>query len=244
MELALETIAPREQNSTLSVTASTSFCAKWLIPRLADFRRQHPGIEVWLSSSDTLVDFTDGNFDLGIRFGLGDYPNLTSAEFMKDHLYPVCTPALAETIREQAFIDHGRKPSDPLKASDLKYATLLYDEITPLGPQIKGGQAVWRQWFTKVGLSEFNPPPGPGFSHASLMIQAAIDGMGVALARHSLVADDIRAERLVRLFQEHVPDYYSNFLVYPPRNKRRHHVRVFQGWLEQTAMEFIQENSI
>ncbi len=213
IEAATRRLRAEDEAGPLKVTVANSVAAKWLLPRLPGFHRRHPEIDVVVSASDSVVDFTRDDFDMGIRFGRGEYPGLRVDLLMRDRVFPVCSPELLVG-------------PDPLSTpADLKHHALLHEQAAP------GELPGWREWLRVAGLSGINPDRGPVYSHASLVLQAAMDGQGVALARDSLAALDLEARRLVQPFGPALPSKFSCYVVAPPATADRPKVKAFRDWL-------------
>jgi LysR family transcriptional regulator, glycine cleavage system transcriptional activator len=176
------------------VSTTASFAAKWLLPRLPRFRARHREIEVWVLESQRLVEPRPGGAsDLAIRMGTGPWHGVEVEPLMDDALFPVCAPALAPGLARPA---------------DLAKATLLHDDDP---------QAAWSHWLAAVGLAGRSYERGPRFASTALLLQAAVDGQSVALARTRLAAPDLEAGHLVRPFAEAVPTGPAYWLVTPTR---------------------------
>ncbi len=202
-------LAARQAGAALTVSTMDSFAATWLVPRLGRFRAAHPGIDIRIMPSDQLVDFARDDVDLGIRYGRGHYPGLSVVRFLTEDIFPVCSPAL---------IAGG----DPLDThADLRHHTLLHDDI---------GED-WRMWLMAAGVGNVDPFRGPAFGHSNLVIQAAIEGQGVALGRGALVAHDLAAGRLVRPFAISLPAEYAYYIVYRQAAAREPRLVAFRDWL-------------
>ncbi len=200
----------------LRITALPSFAAKWLMPRLGRFRAVQPKIDLHVSSSLEPYDFSGGEFDLGIRLGLGRWPGLRADLISRERLSPLCNP----TVQNGAH---------PLRAvADLRFHTLLHDQPRDL----------WPRWLEMAGAGEVDANGGPGFSDSSLVLQAAIDGHGVALGRVFLAADDIAAQRLIKPFELDLPNDYSYWLVYPKSSAAKVRVEAFRAWLLEETKAF------
>ncbi|WP_228874613.1 transcriptional regulator GcvA [Paraburkholderia saeva] len=199
----------------LRITALPSFASRWLVPRLESFRTQHPDIDVRLDSSAAVWSFSSDRFDLAIRSGLGKWAGLTADLIGRERLSPVCSPALV--IGPPAI----RAPSD------LRHVRLLYD--TP--------RQGWTDWFEKAGIKRFVSDVGPSFNDASLALQAAADGQGVALGRLMLAADDLNSGRLIQPFDIELLNDYSYWLVYPPAAMNHPGAEAFRSWLLSEAMQ-------
>lgn len=194
---------------TLTISTLPSFASKWLVPRLTRFQEAHPEIDVLLQTTQQLVDFDRQDVDLAIRMGLGNWPGLTAERLMTEELFPVCSPALL-------------KGPKPLRVpNDLVHHTLLHDDY----------EIGWDAWCHAAGVTGLDLHRGPRFTDSAILLQAALDGHGIGLARGVLVADDLAAGRLVRLFDTELPGYHTYYVVAPPRHFLRPKVKAFRDWL-------------
>jgi LysR family glycine cleavage system transcriptional activator len=194
----------------LTVAVMPSFAAKWLVPRLADFHEKNPEMDVWIATFEAQTGALGSDIDVAIRYGRGDWPGLASVRIMSEELFPVCAPRLAASLRTPA---------------DLAHATLLHDEL----------REDWAMWFAAAGLTGVDTARGPGFDDSGLLIQAAIEGLGVALGRSVLVKGDLDAGRLVRPFDVALGAEFAYHLVYPPDLENAPKIEVFRNWLLATA---------
>lgn len=195
--------------ASLRIATLQSFTALWLLPRLPRFHARHPGIEIEIETGVTLEDLERGGFDLGIRFGLGNWPGLAAEKLWPLAVFPVCAPALL------------KGPKAIRKPADLSRATLLHESHV---------MGLWPAWLAKAGVT---PPPGQGrrFDNLELLYRAAEQGMGVALAVAPLVKSYIEDGRLVAPFAIKAAIPQSYFLVYRPEDKRLDPVAKFRAWL-------------
>ncbi|MBT5780974.1 MAG: transcriptional regulator GcvA [Rhodospirillaceae bacterium] len=212
---------------SLTVTTLDSFAAQWLMPRLKHFRALYPEIDVRILASDERVDFNRHDVDMAIRYGAGNWPDLVVIPLMTEELFPVCSPALLR----------GRHPLE--KPEDLVHHTLLHDDLS-----FENGDVDWRTWLRTVGADHVvDSERGPFFEHSHLVVQAAIDGQGVALGRGVLVADAMADGRLVRPFDSAgIPLEYAYYIAHPEGAMRRPSVAAFSNWLREEARTS-QENS-
>lgn len=194
----------------LTVAVMPSFAAKWLVPRLADFHEKNPDMDVWIATFEAQTGALGTDVDVAIRYGRGDWPGLTSVKIMSEELFPVCAPRVADRLKSP---------------HDLAGSTLLHDEL----------REDWAMWFAAAGLSGVDPARGPGFDDSGLLIQAAIEGLGVALGRSVLVKGDLEAGRLARPFDIAIPAEFAYYLVYPPDLEAAPKIEVFRHWLLSTA---------
>jgi len=215
---ATDRVTKHGTTAALRVSVVVSFATKWLLPRLKQFSKLHPEVDVLVTADDKLVKFGRDNFDMGIRFGRGRYPGLHIDRLMEDQIIPVCSPALL-------------KGSRPLRSpADLKHHTLLHD-LASFG----GDLPDWSHWLESAGVSDVDPNLGPGFNLWGMLIDAAVAGQGVALARTTMAAGDIKAGRLVQPFGPTLPSSYAYWLVSTPEVADHHNVRVFREWLLSEA---------
>lgn len=199
----------RQDAGPLTISTIPSLAAKWLVLRLGRFQAAHPEWDVRLTTGFELVDFEKQQVDIAIRFGRGYWPGLKVERLMTEDLFPVCSPHLFNSDK-------------PLKTpEDLRYHTLLHDEY----------QIDWPMWLRAADVQGVEVNRGPRFTDSGIQLQAAIDGQGVALARAVLVADDIAAGRLVRLFDVTLPGDFAYWIVAPPHYFSRPKVAAFRDWL-------------
>jgi LysR family glycine cleavage system transcriptional activator len=199
----------------LNVNALATFSLRWLLRRMAAFRAEHPDIEVRLSTSNETVDALAEPFDVVIRGGPDSFPGYTSRFLFGERRLPVCRPALLD-----------RTPlSEPF---DLSRHTLLHVSSMP---------RLWRDWLAEAGEPALRPESSLTFDHFYLTIQAAIDGLGVAMGPTALVADDLAAGRLVTPFPDISLPARSYFAYLPEARSTDPHIAVFCDWLEQQGRD-------
>jgi LysR family glycine cleavage system transcriptional activator len=211
-------ITDQRSSGILNISTVDSFASKWLIPRLFRFRRQHPDIDVRLATSEGLANFVNDGIDIGIRYGQGRYAGLTSELMMKEEIAPVCSPKL-------------RDGPTPLNSpDDLKFHTLIHDDL-PID---------WAMWLRTAGVDGVDAYRGPRFQSSVHAVQAAVQGEGVVLGRSALVADDLKAGRLIHPFNLSLPVDLAYYMVYPPQTAERPKIRAFHDWL----MEEVQQSTM
>lgn len=216
--LAAAVEAARDQiaNRPLTVSVAPSFGAKWLVPRLDRFSAAYPGIDVRLDASTRLVDPLREDVDLCIRYGPGDYPGLFVERLMAEEVVPVCSPALLEG------------PTGLRTPADLCGHVLLHYDA----PSGGDGLPDWSMWLAAAGVKNCDISRGPRFTMASMAVQAAIAGQGVALAGSVLVADDIAAGRLVKPFELRFPGKFAYYLVCSSAAAEQPRIVAFRDWLK------------
>ena len=220
-QAAMDAIDALGETGTLNVSVAPSFASKWLLPRLHDFQTRHPQIDVNVSVSVQLVDFGRDNVDLAIRYGGGSYAELHSEKLLAESVFPVCSPELL-------------KSSNGLKSlGDLENQTLLHDDSPDNDPSCPG----WDHWLRAAGHGEIDAARGPRFNQASLVLESAILGRGIALAKSTLAESDIKAGRLVRLFSTKVPVNFAYYVVAPKSKLNLPKVSHFRDWLRSQVTE-------
>ncbi len=210
-----ERLLQRQNSGALTVTTSPNFASKWLVHRLGRFAEANPTIDLRVSASLHHVDFARDEFDLAIRHGDGHWPGLHMTRLCQEELTPVCSPALLR----------GRGALRSL--ADLGRQTLLHLD----------SRTDWGKWLEATGASEAGSERGPVFNQASMVIDAAVDGQGVALARTALAAADLIAGRLVRPFAFALQVPYAYWIVCPNPNADLPKIKAFRDWLLSEAAE-------
>jgi len=198
----------------LTITAAPSFAAKWLVPRLGTFESLHPQVDVWLSAGLELVDLTAGEVDVAIRYGAGRYPGLETTRLISETVIPVISPELlAQT---------------PLaEPRDLARHILLHDG----SPEPDDSCPDWAMWLAARGVKGVDGARGPRFNQSSLVIEAAMNGRGVALAKRTLAQADLEAGRLVAPLDISTAVDFAYYLVHPKAKGRLPQVKAFIAWI-------------
>ena len=209
LRVGLDGMAKPQDEDRLVLSVLSSFASKWLVPRLTRFRRLCPDIEITLYPSPILPDFEAGAADAAILWCETPPEGFACHRFLEEEVFPVCAPALAE----------GDPPiAEPL---DLARHSLLRSATHDL----------WSVWLAAAGVAELERLRGPVFDDASMMIEAAVDGLGIGLARGALAVDDLAAGRLVRPFALGLPSPFAYHLIYPRRAVTHPAVAAFTEWL-------------
>lgn len=202
----------------LTLTAAPSFAAKWLVPRLGRFEAAHPQVDVWLSAGLDLVDLTAGEVDIALRYGAGRYPGMEVRRLIGETVIPVLSPEL-----------HAANPLG--RPEDLANHLLLHDG----SPEPDDSCPDWTMWLAARGVRDVDGARGPRFNQSSLVIEAAVNGRGVALAKRTLAQDDLDAGRLVAPLQIATAVDFAYYLVHPKAKGRLPQVKAFIGWITAEA---------
>lgn len=209
-----------ELAQVLRVDIPPTFAVKWLIPRLDRFVKAHPEIDIRVSTNSSPPDFARDTYDVAIRFGSGYYPDLHSEMCLAVNVFPVCSPGLLQC-------EHPlREPAD------LKHQTLLHDAST----YSNGSNPHWSAWLKHAGALDVDASRGLSFTPSHLVIDAAIDGLGVALAKDSWVEQDLRAGRLVRPFGVALPVESAYYMVFPKHRAGDVRIATFVDWVRSEGV--------
>lgn len=212
--MGTERLLERQKSGILTITTSPNFAAKWLVHRLGRFSEAHPQIDLRVSASAQHVDFAREDIDLAIRHGDGQWPGMHVARLCTERLFPVCSPKLAG-------LRALRSPRD------LKHCTLLHTNDT----------ADWEKWLRLAGVDNIDVKRGVFFNQASMTIDAAVDGQGIALARTGLSSWDLIAGRLVRPFELAIDAPYAFWIVCPKSAAELPKIATFRSWLLKEAAD-------
>ena len=205
----------REQRSSYSVSVSTtpSFAARWLLPRLPALERTYPRLEVSVVVDQRLDEPGSFPSDIAIRTGKGPWPGLLAEELMDERLYPVMSPDL--------WRQSGR-PADPRQLRGLR---LLHD---------RDPNTSWQLWRQKYGPAALDVRRGPRFASSDLLLRAAVQGLGVALARERLAHEELASGALLRPFGARAVDLGAAYwIVRPHGGAPREALRMLTAWLRQ-----------
>ena len=201
------------KSHVLTVSVSPNFAAKWLVPRLGSFAMAYPEIDVRVSASMEHADLVRDSVDLAVRHGTGSWPGLHITRLCEEELFPVCSPRLV----------FGKRP---LRApADLARFPLLHLEL----------RDAWEEWLQAANVEGVNLGRGHIFNQASLAIDAAVDGQGIALSRSALSARDLLAGRLVRPFALALPAPFAYYVVCPRALAAHPKIVAFRTWLVREA---------
>ncbi len=210
-----------ETRNRLAVGAAPSFASKWLVPRLGEFQQLYPDVDVWISADMELVDFVNDDIDVAIRYGAGEYSGLQVERLLTDSVFPVCSPELLKG-------PHALK-----SPGDLKHYTLLHDT----SPDNDESCPDWPMWLKAASVKGVDGARGLRFNQSSLVLEAAISGRGVALAKSTLAADDLAAGRLAKPFDLTLPIDFAYYLVCPKSKAALPKVQRFLEWARARAAQ-------
>jgi LysR family transcriptional regulator, glycine cleavage system transcriptional activator len=207
--MGTERLLQRQNAGVLTVSTSPDFAAKWLVHRLGHFAEAHSGIDLRVSATLHHVDFAREEVDLAVRHGDGNWPGLETMQLSKEQLFAVCSPQLLSGRRRIV------KPADILK-----FPLIHMDS-----------RADWKNWFREAGISDAAAMHGPVLNRASMVIDAAINGQGIALARTTLAAWDLTNGQLVRPFPLSLPLSKTYWIICPKATASLPKIVTFRDWL-------------
>ncbi|MDB5546326.1 MAG: LysR family transcriptional regulator [Hyphomicrobiales bacterium] len=204
-----EQVTAPPRPAALVVGVGPTFAVRWLIPRLGDFRAREPGVDVHITMGGAAADFAD-DWTCGVKLGDGHWPGLVAEPLFRAELTPVCTPAMAERLRASGDLDPG---------------ALLRVSHSPDD---------WPIWLRAAGLAEVRAQ-GPQLGFYGQAIQAAIDGVGIAMGITPYIDDDLAAGRLVAPFETRVPKDVQWYLIYPAQRLGEREFEAFRDWIVAAA---------
>jgi LysR family glycine cleavage system transcriptional activator len=205
---------PSNVSRTLSVNAPATFTLRWLVPRLAKFRDLHPDVEVKVETSNVPLESLEEICDVIIRGGPDTFYGYSMRPFLSEERLPVCSPAVLQRV--------------PIRLpGDLRHHTLLHTSSLP---------RVWPDWLARAQVPAMRPAASLTFDHFYLTLQAALDGIGIAMGPTALVSDDLAAGRLVAPFDgPRLPS--RSYCTYVADDKSGDElVLLFRSWLECEGM--------
>jgi LysR family glycine cleavage system transcriptional activator len=202
-----------EASRRVAVSVLPSFASRWLLPRLSAFKRVHPLIDVDLTADQELADLSHrrAKFDIAIRYGLGSWRGLHAECFLTEDLTPVCAPAVWATANLEDLL--ARLP-------------IVHDS----------NEQAWMHWLSRTGYEvPQSAPAGFVFNDYNLVLEAAAQGLGLALGRSALISAEISAKRLVEVSSHRVPSLRAYYIVHRAKEPLRDETAAFCDWLRRTG---------
>ena len=210
LQIGLRGVKRARDGRSVTISLSASLATKWLVPRLPAFRAQHPGIALFLDTNDEVIDFDDSEVDVALRYGVPDWGDLHCERLLDEDLIVVAAPSLVANEKL------------PMAPSAIARLPLLHDQFDP----------AWEKWADAVGLDRSQVGAADvKYRDSAVLITAAIDGQGVALARRLLVGDDLDAGRIVRLDASTISLDRALHFVCRAGDQDRAPIGSLRGWL-------------
>ncbi len=214
---AIGAVRLEPSSKMVSVRLAPSFAAKWLSPRLKYFWLQYPEIDLCLYHAHPAVDFDREQIDIAVTYGKGDWPGVVADSILSLDFFPVCTPA---------FMSNDKPLSD---INNLRYYTLLHD----------ASYECWADWLKLAKIEEINAHKGSIIDDTNVLIQAAVDGQGVALGSKTFVHDLLDSGKLIKPFDITLVNDFAYYVVCPEAHLQNPSVRAFKDWLLELVKEKI-----
>lgn len=216
LSIGMTLLQQASTGGVLTVTISPAFAAKWLLPRIDRFQCLCPETDVRLDTSLKPVDFAAQGIDIGVRYGNGHWAGLVAEKLMNEEVFPVCAPSVLQRV--------GHEPGLDVFAGE----TLIHDQSM----DERAGFPSWDAWMLHAGIGAGSSKRALKINNSAAVLQAAIDGHGIALARSVMARDDLATGRLVRLF----PDITLNsplayYVVYRTDSATLPKLVRFRDWL-------------
>jgi len=211
LESVVAQAAAQDVKAPLRISALPSLAARWLLPRLPRFQALHPEVEVHLQTTTELIAMGRSGFELALRYGAGAWPGAVAEQLMEEQIIPVCSPGYRA----------GQLPDAP--------AAML------AGPLLRDIHVQWARWFAAMGMEVPEPANTVVYTDSGLLVQAAVAGQGVALARAVLAHDDLSAGRLIRLPGAALPAGQAYYAVHAADAPLSANGSAFLAWVRSEA---------
>ncbi|KZN59233.1 hypothetical protein N473_03490 [Pseudoalteromonas luteoviolacea CPMOR-1] len=215
LEFGIDNARRSNQTERVVLAVIPSLLEHWLIPKLSDFYRRYPNIELQLVAKDQLVDFNREHVDAHLHFGHGQYQGLTCQQLATEWVYPVCAPHYSKKLGEGAHL-------------------LSYQG----GKEDAPGRIDWQAWFELQSLNCVSRDRFTMFSHVGHTLTAAKHGQGIALAWHHIATEMITQSALVKMPYAPLMMPFSYFLIRPSKANHTNGLRCLGEWLEQQFNDF------
>jgi len=197
----------------LRLKTTPSFAIRWLVPRLVLFYERHPEFEIEVATYPRQEDALVEELDFVVRHGRGDWDDAQADHLFDDALVPVCSPELARKLDSVAS----------LAQQNLLHSMMRHD--------------AWERWFAQVGLPDLRPARSTRLANAAVTYQAAINGLGVALAQIAYVEDDLASGRLVMPFESVMRTGEGYWLAFAKRKANHPSIELFRAWIREVTSE-------
>lgn len=196
--------------SAVNLAVAPAFLTRWLVPRLREFQQQHPDVELRLSASMGRTDFQHSDTDMAIYLGFGEWPDAEHHTLLQTRIVPVCSPKLLD----------GPLPLNV--PEDLRHHTLLH---------VASRSDEWPHLLENQGLDKADFMKSMSFSSTSLALNAAMEGVGIALSDLSLIERELQLKQLVAPFDISLNTRKAFYLVYPENRPLTYSMEMFRNWI-------------
>ncbi|ABE33835.1 bacterial regulatory helix-turn-helix, lysR family protein [Paraburkholderia xenovorans LB400] len=218
-DVTAEYFYARPDNASLRIGVLSTFAMRFLIPRLARFKKLYPEITLQVESAHEHVSPRDEEVDVAIWFGNGDWPGLVSEHLFHEELVPVGSPTL--------LAGHELGNPDDLESFLLLHAAARHDD--------------WQRWLSATGATRVDGYKGLKLEYSGLAYQGAVDGLGLAMAQTLFVQEDLANRRLVAALPQRVKTGRSYYLVHNEMKSEQPVILRFSEWLKDEVRKTIEE---
>lgn len=215
MTTAIKAVRQETSDNILRVRLAPSLASKWLAPKLKYFNSQYPEIDLCLYHAHTIVDFEREQIDIAVSYGKGNSSDVIAEPLLSLDYFPVCTPSFM----------HNDKPLTDI--NNIRYYNLLHD----------ASYKCWVDWLKLAGVDGINAYKGMINDNTNVLIQAAVDGQGIALGSMIFVEDHLKSGRLIKPFDITLSNNFTYFILYPPEHLKNPAVKAFKDWLHSLAVD-------
>jgi LysR family glycine cleavage system transcriptional activator len=209
VSMAIGSVSKEQSSNMISVRLAPSFAAKWLSPRLKYFWLQYPEIDLCLYHAHPPVDFEREEIDIAVTYGKGDWAGVIADPLLSLDFFPVCSPAFMKNDKPLTDIEN------------LRYYSLLHD----------ASYECWNDWLKLAQLTNINANKGTIIDDTNVLIQAAIDGQGIALGSTTFVEEYLENGKLVKPFDVVLRNEFAYYIVCPQKHLQNPPVKAFKEWL-------------
>jgi len=202
-------ISSRSGSSVLAISAAPTFAARWLLPRLHQFRERHPEIRVVIDTSHERTELSEAGADVAIRLGRGNWQGVVADLVLRERLVPVCSPAIFDRVKD---------------IRDIEEAPLIHVVTTTVE---------WVEWAKQAGREAPDPAKGLQFDTLHMAFEAACQGLGIALGRRPLVDPELAEGRLVEVWGNPWLSPTAYWLVSSESNSAEPRIVAFRSWIRE-----------
>ena len=228
MVSAVDRIRDKEDWNILTISAPPAFGARWLVPRIVDFRTANPQIQVRIDPAIRSMDPGRDSVDVAIEFSQGHYSGREAQRLFGQDVFPVCSPELLD----------GKNPLTT--PDDLRGHTLIHFDA----PMDDPGWPNWETWLSANSVDQIDPNRGPHFTSPNFTTQALLAGHGVALLAALVVESELATGTLVKPFDISYPGDLSYWALATSVESKDEPVTLFWNWLTREASRYVREKQM
>ncbi len=225
---AIARVGDKEDWNMLTISAPPAFGARWLVPRIVDFRTANPQIQVRIDPAIRSMDPGRDSVDVAIEFSQGHYSSRVAQRLFGQDVFPVCSPELLM----------GQNPLTT--PADLRRHTLIHFDAPTGDPEWPN----WETWLSANNIDQIDPNRGPHFTSPNFTTQALLAGHGVALMAELVVESELATGALVKPFDSSYPGDLSYWALATSVDSEDDPVTLFWNWLTQEASRYVREKII